>query len=56
VDAELDVLAKGSVELVELLTILGNLVEEFERLLDDVLADDLHDLVLLESLTRQVEG
>ena len=56
VDTKLDVLAEGRVELVELLTVLSDLVEELESLLDDVLADDLHDLVLLESLTRQVEG
>lgn len=55
VDTELDVLAEGVVELVELLTVLGNLVEKLKRLLDDVLLDDLHDLVLLEGLTRQVE-
>lgn len=55
VDTELDVLAEGRVELVELLTILGNLVEELQSLLDNVLLDDLHNLVLLESLTRQVE-
>ena len=55
-NAELDVLAKGSVEFVELLTILGNLVEELESLLDNVLLDHLHDLVLLQCLTGQVEG
>jgi hypothetical protein len=56
VDTELDVLAEGAVELVELLTVLGDLIEEFERLLDNILLDHLHDLVLLEGLTRQVEG
>ncbi|KUI71639.1 hypothetical protein VM1G_11779 [Cytospora mali] len=56
VDTELQVLAEGRVELVELLLVLSNLVEELKRLLDDVLLDDLHDLVLLEGLTRQVEG
>ena len=54
-DTELDVLAESAVELVELLLVLGDLVEELEGLLDDVLLDDLHDLVLLKSLTRQVE-
>ena len=54
-DTELDVLAEGRVELVELLTVLSDLVEELKSLLDNVLLDDLHDLVLLESLTRQVE-
>jgi hypothetical protein len=56
VNTKLDVLAEGAVELVELLTVLGDLVEHLKGLLHDVLADDLHDLVLLESLTRQVEG
>ena len=55
VDTELDVLAEGAVELVELLTVFGDFVEELEGLLDDVLLDDLHDLVLLKSLTGQVE-
>ena len=55
-DTELNVLAEGLVELVELLTVLGDLNEELKGLLDDVLLDDLHDLVLLESLTGQVEG
>lgn len=56
VDSELDVLVEGTVELVELLAVLSDLVEKLNRLLHDVLLDDLHDLVLLESLTRQVEG
>ncbi|KAI6770984.1 hypothetical protein HG531_009839 [Fusarium graminearum] len=55
VDTKLEVLGEGAVELVELLLVLGDLLEELKRLLDDVLLDDLHDLVLLESLTRQVE-
>src|SRR3569833_1925852 len=56
VDAQLDVLGEGAVELVELLLVLGDLVEELERLLDDVLLDHLHDLVLLERLAGQVQG
>jgi len=55
VNTKFNVLAKGSVELVELLTILGDLVEHFKSLLDNVFLDNLQDLVLLESLTRQVE-
>src|SRR5215469_4529658 len=55
VDAELDVLAEGAVELFELLLVLCNLIEEFQRLLDNVLTDHLHDLVLLERLTGEVE-
>ncbi|VUC28174.1 unnamed protein product [Clonostachys rosea] len=56
VDTELQVLGEGAVELVELLLVLGDLLEELKRLLDDVLLDDLHDLVLLKGLTGQVEG
>jgi len=56
VDTKLEVLGEGAVELVELLLVLSDLLEELKRLLDDVLLDDLHDLVLLKSLTRQVKG
>jgi len=55
VDTELEILAEGRVELVEVLAILSNFVEEFESLLDNILANDLHDLVLLKSFTRQVQ-
>ena len=55
VDTELDVLAEGLVELGEVVLVLGNLSEHVHALLDDVLADDLEDLVLLEGLTRDVE-
>jgi hypothetical protein len=55
VDTELDVLGEGAVELVEVLLVLGDLLEELEGLLDNVLLDDLHDLVLLKGLTRQVQ-
>src|SRR5215471_9121216 len=54
-DTEFDVLAEGGVELVELFTVFGDLVEELEGLLDNILLNHLHDLVLLESLTREVE-
>lgn len=47
VDTKLDVLAECGVELVELLAVLGDLIEELESLLDNVLLDHLHDLVLL---------
>ncbi len=55
VDTELEVLGEGRVELVKLLLVLGDLLEELEGLLDNVLLDHLHDLVLLKGLTRQVE-
>jgi len=51
VNTELDVLGEGSVELVELLLVLGDLGEQLKGLLDNVLLDDLHDLVLLEGFT-----
>jgi hypothetical protein len=55
VDTELDVLAKGLVELLEVVLVLGNLAKQVHALLDDILADDLEDLVLLEGLTRNVQ-
>ena len=55
VDAVLEVLAEGLVKLVEVLLLLGDLVEELDALLDEVLADDLEDLALLEHLARDIE-
>ena len=55
VNAELDVLAERLVELVEVIFVLRDLGEEVHALLDEVLADDLEDLVLLEGLTRDVK-
>ena len=54
-DGELDVLAERLPELGEVVLVLGDLGEDVHALLDDVLADDLQDLVLLERLTRDVE-
>ena len=56
VDTELNVLAERLVELVEVVLVLRDLGEEVHALLDNVLANDLEDLVLLEGLTRNVEG
>lgn len=56
VDTQLDVLAERLVELVEVVLVLRDLGDEVEALLDDVFADDLEDLVLLERLTRNVQG
>jgi hypothetical protein len=39
-----------------LLLVLGDVGEHLHGLLDEVLADDLENLVLLEGLTRDVEG
>ena len=54
-DTELQVLAEGLVELLEVVLVLGDLLEKIKALLDNVLADDLKDLVLLERLTRDVQ-
>ena len=43
------------VEGLVVLLVLGDLGKELQALLDDVLADDLEDLALLEHLTRDVE-
>jgi len=56
VNTELDVLAKGLVELGEIVLVFGDLADEIERLLDKVFTDNLEDLILLEGLTRDVEG
>ena len=54
-DAELDVLVKCLVELVEVIFVLCDLSEEAHALLDEVLVDDLENLVLLEGLMRDIE-
>ena len=51
VDAEFDVLGERLVELLVVLGVLGDVGEHLDALLDDVLADDAQNLVLLESLT-----
>jgi hypothetical protein len=55
VNTELDVLAEGLVELGVVVLVFRDLGDEVESLLDEVLADDLQDLVLLKGLTRDVE-
>lgn len=52
---QLDVLGEGLVELGVVILVLCDLVEQLDRLLHDVLADDLEDLVLLQHLARDVE-
>ena len=52
---QLDVLAESFVGLVEIVLVLRNLLEQVEALLDDILADDLEYLVLLQRLSRDVE-
>ena len=55
VDTELDVLAERLVELVEVVLVLRNFGEQVETFLDDVLANDLQNLVLLEGFTGNIE-
>eukprot|EP00080_Pristionchus_pacificus_P011895 PDM71915.1 hypothetical protein PRIPAC_38322 [Pristionchus pacificus] len=55
VDAELEVLSEVLVELLEVVLVLGDLLEELDALLDEILADHLEDLRLLEHLTRDVQ-
>ena len=55
-DTKLEILSKGLVELVVGILILRQVVEHLNTLLDQVLLDDTKDLVLLKSLTRNVEG
>ena len=55
VDAKLDVLAKGLIELGEVVFVFSNLADKVHGLLHKVLADDLEDFILLESLTGDVK-
>jgi hypothetical protein len=55
VNTKLDVLAEGLVELGEIVFVFSNLTDKVHGLLHKVLADDLEDFVLLESLTRDVK-
>ena len=55
VNTELQVLAESLVEFVEVVLVLRNLGEEVHALLNNVLANDLQDLVLLEGFTGDVE-
>jgi hypothetical protein len=54
-NTELDVFAEGLIELLEVVFVFSDLREQIHALLDDVLADDFEDLVLLKCLTRDVE-
>jgi hypothetical protein len=54
-NTELNVLAEGFVELLEIVFVFSDLREQVHALLDDVLADNLEDLILLKCLTRDVE-
>ena len=54
-DTKLEILAEGLIELLEVVFVLSDLREHVHALLDDVLADDFENLVLLKCLTRDVE-
>ncbi len=54
-NTELDVLAEGLIELLEVVLVLSDLRKHIHALLDDVLADDFENFVLLKGLTRDVE-
>jgi hypothetical protein len=54
-NTELDVFAESLIELLEVVFVFSDLREQIHALLDDVLADDFEDFVLLECLTRDVE-
>ena len=55
VDTKFDVLAESLVELGEVVLVLSDFGEEIQTFLDNVLADDLQNLVLLKSLAGDVE-
>jgi hypothetical protein len=55
VDTKLQILAESLIEFAEVILVLRDLGEQVHALLDDVLTDDLENLVLLESFTRDVE-
>jgi len=54
-NTEFDVFAEGLIELLEVVFVFSDLREQIHALLDDVLADDFEDLVLLKCLTRDIE-
>merc|ERR1712066_607771 len=56
VDAELQALAELLVELLVVVLLLGDLSEHLQALLHEVLLDHAENLVLLEGLTRDVQG
>jgi hypothetical protein len=54
-NTKLDVFAESLIELLEIVFVFSDLREQIHALLDDVLADDFENLVLLKRLTRNVE-
>jgi hypothetical protein len=55
VDTELQVLSESLIELLEVVLVLSNLADQVHAFLDDVLANDFKDLVLLEGFSGNVE-
>lgn len=56
VNTKLDVLAKGLVELGEVVLVFCNFTDQVHGLLHKVLSDDLENFVLLEGFTGDVKG
>ena len=54
-NTKFDVFAERLIELLEVVFVFSDLREQIHALLDDVLADDFEDLVLLKCLTGDVE-
>jgi hypothetical protein len=54
-NTELDVLAKRLVELLEVVFVFRDFGEQIHALLDDVLADNFKNFVLLKGLARDVQ-
>lgn len=50
------ILGESVVELLVVFLVLGQLGKQLQALLDDVLADDLENLALLQHLSGDVEG
>ena len=55
-DAQLEVLGKGFIELGIVVLVFSDFGKHFEALFHNIFLDNLEDLVLLESLTGNVEG
>lgn len=55
-DANLDVLGELLVVLFVVILFLGKFSEKFQALLDQILADHLQDLTLLQHLSGDVQG
>ena len=51
----LEILGERFVELLVVVLVLGDVVEQLQTLLDEVLADHLQDLTLLQHLSRDVQ-